>query len=74
MARKEAAAKRKAEGGRQISMSLTGEEAALLDRLRESGRHGTNKATIVAALNILAGRNDLTRDDVMDWLERHLPG
>ena len=72
MARPEAAAKRKAEGGRQISASLTADEIALLDKARETLGVETNKEALLTGLRLIVDRGRMTRFELLAEIERRL--
>jgi len=72
MARADAAAKRKAEGGRQISASLTKDEAALLERAKEALGVETNKEALLTGLQMIVKRGALTRAELLAEIERRL--
>lgn len=56
-------------GIRSTSVKLDPDEMALWDRMAE--KHGGRKASLVAALERLDGRKDITRADVLAWIERN---
>jgi|GEM_PF-4484186 len=64
-------AAKKAEGGRQISAQLSAEEAALLDRVKESNPHLSQKELIMAGLEALAA-SKITRAQVLAYMEKNL--
>ena len=72
MARAEAAAKRKAEGGRQISASLTAGEIALLDQARAVLGVSTTKEVLISGLRALIDRGRLSRADLLAEIGRRL--
>lgn len=55
--------------GTQKSIRFSDEELALLDRLAK--KHGTIKAAVMAGLESLDRKNDLTQKDVLDWIRRN---
>jgi hypothetical protein len=55
--------------GTQKNIRFSDEELALLDRMTE--KHETMKAAILAGLRALEGHNDLTQDQVLDWIKRN---
>ena len=55
--------------GTQKSIRFSDEELKLLERM--AGKHGTIKAAVMAGLHALEKRNDLTQDQVIDWIRRH---
>ncbi len=72
MARPEAAAKRKEQGGRQISASLTADEIALLNKAREILGVETNKEALLTGLQMIVKRGALTRAELLAEIERRL--
>jgi len=54
--------------GTQKNIRFSDEELDLLNRMTE--KHVTMKAAIIAGLHALEGRNDLTQDQVIDWIKR----
>jgi predicted transcriptional regulator len=56
--------------GTQKSIRFSDDEVKLLDRLAK--RHGSIKAAVMAGLHALEARNDLTREQVLDWLKRNI--
>lgn len=56
------------EGGKRVSMLLKPEAAALLDKM--AARYGSQTAAVVAGLEALNGRNDLTPEQVAEWVLR----
>lgn len=56
-------------GIQSTSVKLTPEEKALWDEM--SALHGGRKPSLIKALELLKGRNDLTKSEVLDWIERH---
>ncbi len=60
--------------GRKITLNLTKQQAALLMTLRERHGHGSNKATIVAALEAFEKASALNNDALLALLARRLRG
>lgn len=56
--------------GTQKSIRFADDELKLLDRLAK--RHGSIKAAVLAGLRALESRNDLTKEAVLEYLERKL--
>ena len=65
-------AKRKSDGGRQVSASLNGEEIALLDGLKKDHPEMSQKEIIVSALRLYRGKNQPTDDELLDMLRERL--
>jgi hypothetical protein len=57
-----------AAGGKRATFQFSPEEAAMLDRLSE--QHGGDKPAVVAALRLMDGRGEITRDEVVAWIKR----
>ena len=55
--------------GTQKSIRFSDEELELLEQM--AARHGTIKAAVMAGLKALEGHNDLTQDQVIDWIRRN---
>ena len=62
---------KKEEGGRQISAQFTGEEVALLEKVKAANPHLSQKELLVAGLEALAG-SKITKAQVLAYLERNL--
>lgn len=56
-------------GIQSTSFKFTPEEKELLDRLAEE--HGGRKAVIIAGLQALDRKNDLTQKEVIEWIRRN---
>lgn len=52
-----------------VSLRLGAEELKLLNDL--AAKHGGKQGAIVAGLRALAGKNDLTQEQVIDWIKRN---
>jgi len=50
-----------------VSLRLDEEEHKLLERLGK--KHGGKSQAIVAGLRLLAGQNELTQSEVLDWIK-----
>ena len=61
---------RKKSGVKTTSISLSPDEQELLEALAPD--HGGKKGALIAGLRRLAGANDLTKQDVVNWIERHV--
>ena len=60
------------DGGKRLVIVLKREEAALLARAADE--HGGQKDAIMKGLKALDERpNDLTTEQVLDWIKRHGP-
>lgn len=70
MARADAAAKRKAEGGRQISASLTKDEVDLLERAKAALGAKTNKDALIQSLERVFSAPDPTPEQALEVLAR----
>lgn len=53
-----------------VSLRLDEAELALLTKLAK--RYGGKQAAIVAGLNALSGRNDMTKEELLAEIERRL--
>lgn len=60
---------RKKSGVRTTSISLSPDEQELLESL--APHNGGKKGAIIAGLRRLAGANDITKQDVVNWIERN---
>lgn len=58
-----------AEGAVALNVLLPADVGRKLDTL--AARYGTKKAAIVAAIEALSGSNDLTQEQVLDWIKRN---
>lgn len=56
-------------GATPVGLRLLPEELSLLDELAD--KLGGRKAAVMAGLELLRGRNDLTQDQVLDWIKRN---
>lgn len=66
----EAVAKSNAKRGAvPVGLRLLPDELAILDQMAD--RLGGRKAAIMAGLDALKKRNDLTQDQVLDWIKRN---
>ena len=54
---------------KQTAVRLSDESTRLLAKLAK--RHGGKAAAIEAALKKLDGENDLTKDEIIAWIDRH---
>ena len=59
-------------GGGRLTFNLSPSEMAEWTRLRERVG-GTQKAALMAAVEAGLNRNDLTTEQVLDWIKRHGP-
>lgn len=72
MARPEAAAKRKADGGRQVSASFTAQEIELLEAAKKRGGFETNKEAMLAGLRAIAGQKAMSKDELLAEIGRRI--
>lgn len=56
--------------GTQKSIRFDADELELLEAAKK--RHGSYKAAIMAGLRKEIGANDLTKQDVLNWIERNV--
>ena len=62
----------KAKDERQVSLTLTGAQAALLRRVRTSGAHASPKAAIIAGLEALEGKHTVSNGALLKLLAERL--